>query len=62
MTIAIQTSPYPEQGHVGICMDKGCATVLSNSSSKAKFVWKDAIDSVNANYGSGKETLYRVLN
>ena len=62
MTITIQTSSLPNTGHIGICVDKGCATVLSNSSSKAKFVWKDAIDSVNANYGSGKETLYRVLN
>jgi predicted chitinase len=52
----------PDQGHVGICVDKGCATVLSNSSSKASFTWKDAIDSVNSNYGGGAERIYRMQN
>lgn len=51
----------PGQAHIGICTSAGCATVLSNSSSRAAFSWEDAIDSVNGYYGGGSESIYRVI-
>ncbi len=50
----------PDQGHVGIVMDEGAKTILSNSSSGASFSWEDDIDAVNAWYGGGKERIYRL--
>lgn len=53
----------PGEAHVGICTSAGCATVLSNSSSRASFAWEDAIDQVNSFYGGGKEVgIWRVVN
>jgi hypothetical protein len=48
--------------HIGICSAAKCATVLSNSSSKASFTWEGSLQSVNAVYGGAKEKVYRVLN
>lgn len=48
--------------HIGICSTAGCTRVLSNSSSKAKFQWEDAIEKVNSFYGNAPEKIYRVLN
>ncbi|QLE46564.1 hypothetical protein FD723_40845 (plasmid) [Nostoc sp. C052] len=48
--------------HIGICATAGCTRVLSNSSSKAKFQWEDAIEKVNSFYGNSPEKIYRVLN
>ncbi len=48
--------------HIGICTTVGCTRVLSNSSSRAKFMWDDEIDKVNRVYGGTKEKIYRVLN
>lgn len=51
----------PDQAHVGIVMDAGAKTILSNSSSKAAFSWEADIESVNAYYSGGSERLYRVV-
>jgi len=52
----------PNTAHIGICTEQGCTSVLSNSSSKAKFTWLDKIDSVNRYYGGGAERIYRLTN
>lgn len=48
-------------GHIGFCSAPNGARVLSNSSSKAAFVWDGTTDSVNAYYGGGAERWYRVV-
>jgi len=47
------------EAHIGIGLDQGCATVLSNSSSRAKFVWESDTD-FDGSYG-GSSTIYRLL-
>jgi hypothetical protein len=48
-----------EEAHIGISMDDGCQTVLSNSSSQARFCWRSDID-FQESYG-GSSTVYRLL-
>lgn len=45
--------------HIGICMAAGCATILSNSSSKAKFSWDGSIGSYDSFYRTTTK-VYRV--
>jgi hypothetical protein len=47
------------EAHVGVGLDEGCATVLSNSSSRASFVWKSDTD-FDGYYG-GSSTIYRLI-
>lgn len=47
--------------HVGIVMDAGAKTILSNSSSKASFSWEAPIDDVNGFYGGKEDSIWRVL-
>jgi hypothetical protein len=49
---------YDDQ-HIGIGLDDGCQTVLSNSSSRACFAWRSSID-FDGYYG-GESTVYRLL-
>lgn len=46
--------------HIGICLDKGCNQCISNSSSKAAFVWITSLSTYNSYYG-GKSRIYRVI-
>lgn len=46
------------QGHIGICLDVGCHTVLSNSSSTGMFIWKS--DSNFSPSYQGPSTFYRI--
>lgn len=46
--------------HIGICVNNGCTRVLSNSSSRAAYVWESGFD-YDGWYGSGSR-VYRVLN
>lgn len=50
-----------DQHHVGIVMDKGAKTILSNSSSKAAFSWESPIDEVNGFYGGSEDSIWRVV-
>lgn len=47
------------EAHIGIGLAPGCATVLSNSSSRASFVWESDTD-FDGYYG-GSSTIYRLL-
>jgi hypothetical protein len=47
------------EGHIGIGLDDGCKTVLSNSSSRASFCWESDTH-FNPSYG-GASTIYRLL-
>lgn len=49
---------YGEE-HIGISLEDGCKTVLSNSSSRACFSWESDVDYGNE-YG-GSSTVYRLL-
>lgn len=49
--------------HIGIVWEadgSGAKTILSNSSSKAKFSWIGSVASVNRYYGGGEGQYYRV--
>ena len=48
-------------GHVGICLNSGCTDVISNSSSKTRFVWHSGID-FQPSYHNGRGRIYRVTN
>lgn len=48
-----------EEAHVGVALDDGCNTVLSNSSSRACFVWESDTD-FGGSYG-GSSTIYRLI-
>lgn len=48
-----------EEAHIGIGLDNLCATVLSNSSSRARFSWESDTDFDN--YYGGESTIYRLL-
>jgi len=48
-----------EEAHVGVGLDEGCATVLSNSSSRASFAWESDTD-YDGSYG-GSSTIYRLI-
>lgn len=50
-----------DMAHIGICTSAGCATVLSNSSSKASFSWEDSRASVDASYRGPTQAIYRVI-
>jgi hypothetical protein len=45
--------------HIGICMNKGCTQIRSNSSSKAKFKW-NSNGNFGGAYGKNKPNIYRV--
>jgi hypothetical protein len=47
------------QAHIGICQNAGCTRVLSNSSSRAKFLWESDTD-FSGYYGSEPSRVYRV--
>lgn len=47
------------EAHVGVSLEDGCRTVLSNSSSRACFVWESDAD-FDGYYG-GSSTIYRLL-
>ncbi|WP_421655951.1 hypothetical protein [Leptothermofonsia sp. ETS-13] len=47
------------EAHIGVGLDDGCKTVLSNSSSRASFRWESDTD-FNGSYG-GPSTIYRLL-
>lgn len=47
--------------HVGICMNDGCTSVISNSSSKATFSWISSID-FRPSYNGGNGRIYHVNN
>lgn len=47
--------------HVGICMNDGCTSVISNSSSRATFSWISSID-FKPSYSSGNGRIYHVNN
>ncbi len=47
------------EAHIGIGMTDGCTTVLSNSSSRARFQWESDLD-FDGSYG-GTSTIYRLL-
>lgn len=47
--------------HVGICLNAGCTSVLSNSSSRRSFTWRSAPD-FRPSYKSGAFRIYRVTN
>jgi peptidoglycan hydrolase-like protein with peptidoglycan-binding domain len=47
------------EAHVGVALDDGCNTVLSNSSSRARFVWESDTD-FDGYYG-GSSTIYRLI-
>ena len=51
----------PGQAHIGICMDTGCNTVRSNSSSNASFTWNSGFnfDGWYDKYG-GSSNVYRI--
>lgn len=48
-----------EEAHIGIGLDKGCATVLSNSSSRGRFQWQSDTD-FDGYYG-GQSAIYRLV-
>lgn len=48
-----------EEAHIGIGIDNLCATVLSNSSSRARFSWESDTDFDN--YYGGASTIYRLI-
>ncbi|HEY9631770.1 MAG TPA: peptidoglycan-binding domain-containing protein [Coleofasciculaceae cyanobacterium] len=48
-----------EEAHVGVGLDEGCATVLSNSSSRACFIWESSTDFDD--YYGGPSTIYRLI-
>lgn len=45
--------------HVGICMNEGCTSVISNSSSKATFTWISDVN-FSPSYTSGTSRIYRL--
>jgi len=47
------------EAHIGIGLDDGCATVLSNSSSRARFRWESDTD-FDGYYG-GSSVIYRLI-
>lgn len=49
------------KSHVGICLNAGCTQVLSNSSSRASFVWVSDI-TFKPSYTGGTGRIYRVTN
>jgi hypothetical protein len=46
-------------GHIGICQNAGCTSVLSNSSSRAKFAWESDTN-FGGYYGGQSSRIYRV--
>jgi hypothetical protein len=46
-------------GHIGICQNTGCTSVLSNSSSRAKFAWESDTN-FGGYYGGQSSRIYRV--
>jgi hypothetical protein len=46
-------------GHIGICQNTGCTSVLSNSSSRAKFTWESDTN-FGGYYGGQSSRIYRV--
>lgn len=48
-----------EEAHIGIGLDHLCTTVLSNSSSRARFSWESDTDFDN--YYGGASTIYRLI-
>lgn len=48
-----------EEAHIGIGLDNLCATVLSNSSSRARFSWETDTDFDD--YYGGESTIYRLI-
>ncbi|NES95887.1 MAG: DUF4231 domain-containing protein [Desertifilum sp. SIO1I2] len=48
-----------EEAHIGIALTAGCSRVLSNSSSRACFVWESDVN-FDGYYG-GSSTIYRLL-
>lgn len=47
--------------HIGICLNQGCTRVISNSSSRASFVW-ESDGWFTPSYGGGRRAIYRVTN
>ena len=47
--------------HIGICLNVGCTRVMSNSSSRAAFLW-ESDGWFNPSYGGGRRAIYRVTN
>ncbi len=47
------------ESHIGVGLDDGCGRVLSNSSSRARYVWESDTD-FDGYYG-GSSTIYRLL-
>ncbi len=47
------------EAHIGVGLDEGCQTVLSNSSSRASFRWESNTD-FDGSYG-GASTIYRLI-
>ena len=49
------------QAHIGICQNTGCTSVLSNSSSRARFSWESSTN-FDGYYGGRSSRIYRVKN
>lgn len=47
------------EAHIGVGLDDGCRRVLSNSSSRASFIWESGTD-FDGYYG-GSSTIYRLI-
>jgi hypothetical protein len=47
------------EAHIGVGLDEGCQTVLSNSSSRARFSWESSTDFDD--YYGGSSTIYRLV-
>ncbi|MBW4421186.1 MAG: hypothetical protein KME13_18455 [Myxacorys californica WJT36-NPBG1] len=57
--IVIWDNAATQRGHIGIVTQAGATKVLSNSSSKARFVWEDSNSTYESFYGV-KARIYRV--
>lgn len=59
LLVAGRTSSGKSANHVGICLSPGCARVVSNSSSRARFDWFSG-PTFAPSYRSGASTFYQV--
>ena len=48
-------------GHVGVCLNQGCSSVVSNSSNATSFTWRSGPDFLPS-YRNGAGRFYRVTN
>ena len=61
LLIGARTSSGKTGNHVGVCLNNGCTSVLSNSSSRATFSWPSG-PTFSPSYSGGTPRFFRIKN